>query len=166
MKINVRKIVMAAMMASLVCVATMIIKIPSPLKGYINIGDSVVLLAGWMFSPLYGFLSAAIGSALADVLSGYLLYAPATFLIKGLMAVLAYYGYRYLSKKANALTARIISGVLAEVLMAVGYLTFEGLLYGFAACLVNIPANLIQGAIGFILGLLLCRVFKNIEIGK
>ena len=87
MKNTLHKIIMAAMFASLACVATMIIKIPSPLNGYINLGDCVVLLAGWMLSPLYGFLAAGIGSALADVLSGYVMYAPATFIIKGMMAL-------------------------------------------------------------------------------
>ena len=46
-----KKIVVAAMLAALTCVATMIIKIPSPLKGYLNLGDCVVLLAGWMLIP-------------------------------------------------------------------------------------------------------------------
>ena len=66
-----KKIVMAALMAALACIATMVIKIPSPLKGYINLGDCVVLVAGWMLSPTYGFLAAGLGSALADVFSGY-----------------------------------------------------------------------------------------------
>ena len=63
-----RKIVMTAMFAALCCVATMIIKIPSPLKGYLNLGDCIVLLSGFMLSPLYGFLAAGIGSALADAI--------------------------------------------------------------------------------------------------
>ena len=37
---------MTALLASLTCVATMIIKIPSPLHGYLNLGDAIVLLAG------------------------------------------------------------------------------------------------------------------------
>ena len=62
-----RKIVMSAMFAALVCIATMMIRIPSPLKGYLNLGDGIVLLAGWMLPPFYGFLAAGAGSALADL---------------------------------------------------------------------------------------------------
>ena len=91
------------MLAALCCVATMIIKIPSPLKGYLNLGDCIVLLSGFMLSPLYGFLAAGIGSALADVFSGYVVYAPATFLIKGLMALAAFGIYKALNKKINSL---------------------------------------------------------------
>ena len=89
-KNNTKKIVIAAMLAALTCVATMIIKIPSPFKGYLNLGDCVVLFAGWMLTPGYGFLAAGLGSAMADIFSGYMMYAPATFVIKGLMAVIAY----------------------------------------------------------------------------
>ena len=78
-----KKLVMASLMAALVCVATMIIKIPSPLKGYLNLGDGIVLLAGWMLLPGYGFLAAGLGSALADLFLSYITYAPATFVIKG-----------------------------------------------------------------------------------
>ena len=78
-KTSTRKIVIASMLAVLTCVATMIIKIPSPMKGYLNLGDCVVLLAGWMLSPVYGFVAAGLGSGLADLFSGYVFYAPATF---------------------------------------------------------------------------------------
>lgn len=78
-----RKIVIASLLAALTCIATMIIKIPSPLKGYLNLGDCVVLLAGWLLSPAYGFLAAGLGSSLADIFSGYVSYAPVTFLLKG-----------------------------------------------------------------------------------
>ena len=96
MKTKTQKIVMAALLAALACIATMIIKIPSPLKGYINLGDCIVLLAGWMLLPKYGFLAAGLGSALADLFSGYVIYAPATFVIKGVMAVIAFFGFKLL----------------------------------------------------------------------
>lgn len=164
MKNTTQKIVMTAMLAALVCVATMIVKIPSPLKGYINLGDCIVLLAGWLLSPVYGFLAAGIGSALADLFSGYVAYAPATFLIKGPMALVAYYGYKLMSKKVKNIPSRIVSGILAEVLMIGGYFLFEGLLYGFAPSAVNIPANAVQGAAGLILGTILIRVFEKSKI--
>lgn len=161
---STEKIVMAAMFAALACVATMLIKIPSPLKGYINIGDCIVLLSGWALSPLYGFLAAAIGSALADVFSGYVIYAPATFIIKGAMALIAFYGYKLLNKKAASVVSQIISGTLAEIWMIAGYFIFEGFLYGFGASAVNIPANGIQGVVGLILSCILIKIFEKNKI--
>lgn len=163
-KNTTRRIVIAAMLAALTCVATMIIKIPSPLKGYLNLGDGVVLLAGWMLNPLYGFLAAGLGSALADLFSGYVVYAPATFIIKGLMALVAFYGFKVSHNKIGNLPSRIIAGFIAEVIMILGYFVFEGFLYGFAPSAVNIPANGVQGVAGLIIGCLLVKVFEKSNI--
>ena len=159
-----KRIVMAAMLAALTCVATMVIKIPSPLKGYLNLGDCVVLLAGWMLSPVYGFLAAGIGSALADVFSGYVLYAPATFVIKGAMALVAFYGFKLLRHKIGVLPSRILTGITAEMVMILGYFVFEGCLYGFGPSAVNIPANGVQGVAGLILGCVLVKIFEKSKI--
>ena len=159
-----KKIVMAAMFAALCCVATMIIKIPLPLKGYLNLGDCVVLLAGWMLNPVYGFLVAGLGSALADLFSGYVVYAPATFVIKGLMALVAFYGFKLLHRKLGNLPSRIITGITAEAVMILGYFVFEGFLYGFGPSVVNIPANGVQGIAGLIFGCVLVKVFEKSKL--
>ena len=159
-----KRIVTTSLLAALVCVATMIIKIPSPLKGYLNLGDCIVLLAGWNLSPLYGFLAAGIGSALADIFSGYIVYAPATFVIKGLMAIIAYFGFHLLHKRLGNFISRILSGILSEIIMILGYFLFEGFLYGFVSSLVNIPANAVQGVAGLIIGTILIKVFEKNKI--
>ena len=164
MNTRTKKIVMSALLAAFVCIATMIIKIPSPLKGYLNLGDCIVLVAGWLLSPTYGFLAAGIGSALADVFSGYIIYAPATFIIKGAMALVAYYGFKLFSKKLSNLTSRIISGILAEIFMILGYFVFEGFLYGFLPSVVNIPANGVQGIAGLVIGIMLMKLFESSKI--
>ena len=145
METKTKKLVTAALFAALACVATMIIKFPSPLKGYLNIGDCIVLLCGWMLSPVYGFVAAGLGSGLADLLSGYLVYAPATFIIKGLMALIACYTFKLIRK-------------------SLGYYVFEGFMYGFIASAVNIPANAIQGIVGLILGTILIKAFEKSKI--
>ena len=152
------------MLAALTCVATMVIKIPSPLNGYINLGDCIVLLSGWLLSPVYGFFAAGLGSALADLFSGYAAYAPVTFLIKGLMALIACGGVKLFQKRVDKQFSRIISGVTAELFMIAGYWLFEGFLYGFISSAVNIPANGLQGLAGLILGILLIHIFEKHKI--
>ncbi len=164
MKTKTQKIVIASLLAALCCVATMIVKIPSPLKGYLNLGDCVVLLSGWLLSPAYGFAAAGIGSALADMFSGYIIYAPATFIIKGIMAIIAFYGFKTLGKRISATAARIICGAAAEIAMVLGYFIFEGFLYGFGPSAVNIPANGVQGIAGLILGVVLIKIFEKNNI--
>lgn len=166
MNSRTQKIVLTALMAALVCIATMVIRIPSPFRGYLNLGDCAVLAAGWLLPPGYGFLAAGIGSALADVFSGYLAYAPATFAVKGLVAVTAYYGFRLLGRVMSNLPSRIISGAAAETVMVLGYYLFEGMLYGFAPSLVNIPANCVQGAAGLVAGVLLIKMLEKSGLYK
>ena len=164
MQIKIRRIVTAALMAALVCVATLIIRIPSPMKGYINLGDGIVLLAGWMLLPQYGFFAAAVGSALADVFAGYVLYAPATFFIKGIMALVAFALARPMQNAKKRIVFQLLGGVLAELVMVFGYFVFEGVLYGFGASALNLVANLVQAAAGLIVGILLVKLLERAKI--
>ena len=166
MKTPTQKTVIAALFAALVCVATMLIKIPSPLKGYINLGDGIVLLTAWILPPAYGLVAAGLGSALADLYSGYVVYAPATFVIKALMACAAYAVYHLLVRKTPGTVSRIVGGIAAEIVMILGYFLFEGILYGFGASLVNIPANGVQGMAGIVIGVVLITVFEKQHIIK
>lgn len=161
MKTKTQKIVVTALFAALTCIATMIIKIPTPLKGYINLGDGIVLLSGWILSPLYGFLAAGIGSSLADLFSGFAIYAPVTFIIKGVMATSACFIFKYLNNKTNNVLSKLISASVSELLMIFGYFMFEGLLYGFAASLINIIPNAVQGFAGIIISIILVHMFEK-----
>lgn len=164
MENKTRKIVFTAMFAALTCVATMCITIQTPPNGYIHIGDSVVLLCGWMLGPLYGFFAAALGSALADLLAGYAVYAIITFLIKGCMALAAYYIFKIFPKKKTNLPARIISAIAAELIMFLGYYLFDGFLYGFVGFLAAAPGYLLQGGAGIILGVILIKIFEKANL--
>ena len=147
----------ASLFAALVAVATMIIKIPTPTGGYVNIGDGFVLLSGWMLGPVWGTLAAGIGSMLADLI-GYPIYAPATFIIKALMALVAFAlakACKLVFKKQRWL-AYVLSGIVAELVMIVGYFVFEAIFmsYGMGA-IVGVLPNASQAAVGIIIGTLL-----------
>ena len=87
---NLKKLILAALFAALSCVATMSIRIPTPgTGGYIHPGDAIVILSGVILGPVWGFLAGGIGSALSDLIGGYFIYVPITFVIKGLVALAA-----------------------------------------------------------------------------
>lgn len=159
---KIRALVISAMMAALTFVATMVIRIPTPTNGYVNLGDCFVLLSGWLLGPWWGGAAAGIGSMLTDLLSGYTLYAPGTFLIKGLDALTAAVLFRALHRGG---AATIVSGLVGELIMMGGYFVYEITYcqYGVAA-VVGIPANVIQGAVGLAAGLVLLRVFQKAHI--
>lgn len=161
---KIRKLVISALMAALVCVATMVVRIPTPTNGYVNLGDCFVLLSGWLLGPWWGGAAAGIGSMLTDLFAGYTSFAPGTFLIKGLMAVMAYFLYIAM-KKSSA--GAIVSGVAAELWMAGGYFVYEALAlqYGIGAA-VGIPSNLVQGAVGLVVGFILLKIFQKAHIAE
>ena len=81
---------------------TLVIQVPSPMNGYVNLGDCGVLLSAWILGPWYGGAAAGIGSMLADIFSGYAHYAPGTLAIKLSMAVLAGLAHQKLPHKPTA----------------------------------------------------------------
>ncbi len=142
-----RKLVFTALFTALVCAATMVIHIPTP-RGYINIGDCVVLISGWILGPIYGSIAAGLGSMLADVISGYIIYAPGTFLIKAFMAFAAYHVFNALSKKTPSFPAVLVSTIVGELIMFFGYILYETIIYqSLATALLGIPGNIVQGSI-------------------
>lgn len=111
--VTLKKLVMAALFAALACVATMSIKIPTPgTSGYIHPGDAIVILAGVVLGPAWGFLAGGIGSAMADLLGGYFVYVPITFVIKGLVSLCSALLYRKVGKNSKSRTQQSSSAVL------------------------------------------------------
>ncbi len=160
---TIRKLVLSAMFAALSCAATMVIQIPIA-TGYLNFGDGLCLLAGWILGPWYGFAAAGLGSALADLLAGYGAYVPATFVIKGLVALIAALLLRLVRKEGMpAVWQLALTALPAEAAMVLGYFAFETLVLGeAAAAAAAVPNNLLQAAAGIVLAVLLeqavCRV--------
>ncbi len=169
MKISKRLInlVFGALLAALCCVSTMIIQIPTPTGGFVNLGDVVIILAAWLLSPVYAVLSAALGSMLADILAGYAQYAPATFVIKGLMALVAWGVFRISDKIVQkkpklSFLFTALSALCAEALMVLGYFIFEAFLlhYGMGA-LASVVPNLMQGLAGILGGTILTELINR-----
>lgn len=174
------------MFAALTLLATSVLKIPTPTMGYIHIGDAFVLLSGICLGPIYGGLAAGIGSALADLLGGYVAWVPGTFLIKFFVAFVAGILFRAFTKKSlteagstnfrTQTIAVILAGVIGELLMVGGYFLYEILLTAFGAgeitqaglaaaaleSATGIPFNIVQGVAGIILSTALLPVFRRI----
>ena len=164
---KLRSLVMASVFAALTCVATMIIKIPTiGTNGYVNIGDSIVLLSAWLLGGPYGALAAGIGSALADLLSGYPAYVPGTAVIKFFMALAASSIFRVLKERGlPRFLGYVISSVAAETIMVAGYFVYEAaiLRYGLAAS-ASIIGNVTQAVSCIVLGLVLIGILYPVYV--
>ncbi len=156
-----RRLVLAALFAALCTVMTMVIQVPSPMQGYVNLGDCAVLLSAWVLGPWYGGAAAGLGSMLADLLS-YPHYAPGTLVIKFTMAVAAAYLFEAMRKRGGKLAAQLVSGVAAEIIMVLGYFGYASLLLGKGlAAAASIPGNLVQGAFGIAAGIAVYAVLER-----
>lgn len=158
------RIPLYAMLTALVCAATLL-HIPS-FGGYSNFGDGVVLLSAFFVGPVWGTVISAVGSALADLLLGYAYYIPATLIVKGGSALIAALIFG-LGHKHQTLRL-ILASIPAELFMALGYYLYKAFLLGNpSGALVSLPRNLIQGAIGAAVAIVLYSVLiKNPAIKK
>ncbi len=159
-----KKIVLNGLMIALVCISTMAIQIPVPgTHGYVNIGDSIIFVTSILFGPIHGFLAGGIGSAFADLLSGYTHWALFTFIIKGLEG----YMVGILSRKGRTILKNISSTIVGAIIMVLGYFICGAFLEGsFAISSTSIPSNSIQGVVSIIISLPIYQSLSNIKYVK
>ena len=174
-----KQLALTALFAALCLVGTLVIVIPLPV-GFFNVGDVFVLLAGWFLGPVYGSIAAGLGSALADVIAGYGIYSPFTFIIKAMDALNAYLVWRFLKKWIRKerfdVVARFCSALVGEAIMILGYFLTEMLLYGFSGAVGTLFGNALQGGCCLLLATALAsllyplkdvsRLFPHLKIEK
>lgn len=146
---HVHLVTLTGILTALTTVSTIVIQIPTPTKGYVNLGDTIVNISSWILGGLYGGIAGGIGSALADIITGYAIYAPATFIIKFLMGFVCFKTFNICKNRFNSLTSRIISAIVSEMIMITGYDIFTGLMYNsIHSAIFATPEFLIQGIMG------------------
>ena len=130
---------LASLMAAIIFIFTQFFHIPSH-NGYIHIGDAFVYLAGALLPWPYAMGAGAVGAALADCLSGYAMWAPASILIKAMTALC------FTAKQETILCRRnLLALIPAFLLCAGGYYGYEAMLIGNAVVpLAGIPGSAIQ----------------------
>jgi uncharacterized membrane protein len=127
-----KKLTLTGLMTAAVTVATIAIIIPVPYTGgYIHAGDSMIFLSVLLLGWKRGAFAAGVGSAMADILSGYTQWAPATLVIKTLMAVLMGLVIQQAAKNGKV-------RALIAALLAIGWLAFHFIVMMIVG---NPPAN-------------------------
>ena len=162
--VTVRSMTLAALMIALMTLATLIIRIPNPAtQGYINLGDALLMTIALVFGWRFGGLAGGVGSALADALGGYFIWAPWTLVIKGIEGVLvgtiAAWGVREGTgpRRVMAFAAVVVGGAW----MVSGYYMAGSVLFGGVAALTEIPGNLTQAGVAVVVALPLSVLLRN-----
>ena len=144
---KIKQLTMGGMLAALIAVFTAYVSVPIA-GGYFHPGDAMIALSGVVLGP-FAAIPAAIGSCIADLLAGYTMYAPFTFVIKGLMGLIA--GWGCAGGKINLKSAGAL--VLGGLVVVGGYFATDCILDGISLALADMPWNALQGAIYIAFGL-------------
>ncbi|UOO38100.1 ECF transporter S component [Oscillospiraceae bacterium CM] len=139
---NVRRITYTAVAAAIVFTVTRLVVIPIGTSGgYVNLGDITIYISAYLLGGPIAAVAAAIGSALSDLTTPWAFYAPATFVIKGLMGLAA----GAILKRSRGFAMFALSSFLGGAIMITGYALFDTITVGWATALANaIPFNLFQ----------------------
>ncbi|HEX2985706.1 MAG TPA: TIGR04002 family protein [Caproiciproducens sp.] len=154
--------VLTALFAAMIFVVTAyILHIPTPATGgYIHLGDAFLYLAASILPTPFAVAAGGIGEALSDALTGSLVYALPTLLIKSAMVLcFASAGKRIVTKR------NIAASVAAGVICIAGYYLTEAVIYhNFVSPLVEIPANLIQAGASAVIYLIAGNALDRLNV--
>ena len=148
------RISLVAIMTAVVAVFTLIIRIPSPIGGYISLCDAAVSFAAYAFGPFPGLIAGGLGAAFADLVGGFPQWAVISFIVHGIEAFLMGLVIR---KNSSSIAMKILAAVIAVVIVSGGYLLLTTLfgLTVFSEAILEVPGNIAQSAVGAVIGLLL-----------
>jgi uncharacterized repeat protein (TIGR04002 family) len=138
----VRTLTLTAVFSALIFLATAYLpRIPFP-GGYIHVGDAFIYLAAVLLPTPWACAAGAVGAGLADLVTGYVIWAPGTIFIKAMMAAM------FTSKRERLLCPRNFAAVVpAGAICVLGYYLYEAILTrSFAAPAASVWFNLIQAA--------------------
>ena len=146
--VDPRALAVTAVMTAIVFVLTSTVRVPTPAKGYIHLGDAAIFFSAFAFGPWVGAVSGGLGTALADVAGGYPQWAVFSFLIHGAQGWVV----GWLSRRWAGVWGLIFSAVVGGAIVVVGYLGAGILLSGVGAALGELPLNIIQVTVGAVIG--------------
>ena len=155
-----KKLSVSGLFAAIIFVLTMFIKIPAA-TGYVHLGDAAVYLSALIIGP-WALLAGAIGEGLADVAGSYVMYLPATVIVKILLALpFVIFGSKekYFSKKNCLLT------ITAGLVNVGGYFIYD-LIINKAYAVVNVPGNIIQSVGSAVIFIVFAVALDKAEINK
>lgn len=166
-KFNSKTISINALAIALVCLSTMFLQFPIPL-GYAHLGNCFILICGVFFGPVTGLLAGGIGSALADLLTGYPQWIIPTLIIKSLMGFAIGFIANRTGHTIQMYKFRTaIASVVGIIIMVLGYFVGGCFLYGNVYTSAGqIPGLTAEGIVGIILFYVLGSALQAAHLPK
>ena len=150
---NALKVAMVAVLTAVVVVFTLVVRIPTA-KGYLNLCDVAICFIAFTFGPWSAFIAAGLGTALADLISGYAQWAPISFVVHGVEGLLIALIVKQKGNEAVSLARKLLAGLVCIATVSIGYFALSALFIStVSVAAAEIPGNIAQSGVGFVLGL-------------
>ncbi|WZL74553.1 ECF transporter S component [Clostridiaceae bacterium 35-E11] len=163
-----KDIVLSGILIALVFIATKFINIRLPISingGLIHLGNVMLFMSAILFGKKKGAMAGAVGMGLFDIVSGWMAWAPFTFVVRGVMGYIIGSIAWSNDKKGNCFGWNCIAILVSGIWMLIGYYITEGVLYGnWIAPMTSVPGNVIQIVMGAVLGLPLVSALKKTKV--
>ncbi|AWK49791.1 ECF transporter S component [Clostridium beijerinckii] len=164
-KFKTKDMVETALLTALVFVATAFINIRLPIAasgGLVHLGTAMLVIASVVFGKEKGAIAGAVGMAIFDLSSGWALWAPFTFVIRGVMGyILGAISYSN-NKNGDNNIINIFAVIISGIWMIAGYYLTEVILYGnWFSPIASIPGDITQIVMALIIGIPMAKVLKK-----
>lgn len=154
-----KTLVMTALMAAIIFVATYLIKIPNPATGgYSHMGDCMIFLAVVMLGRKNGAAAAAIGGALSDLLAGAAVWIVPTLVIKYIMA---YIMGTMIKSNPESRKLQLAGSVTGGIFQIIAYTLVKIVLLGTAVAFASLPNVTIQTTVGVVIFMVLSSLLAG-----
>jgi len=154
------RISLVAVLTAVVVLFTLIVRIPTS-RGYLNLCDVAIFFTAFIFSPGISFIVAGLGTALADIISGYAQWALISFLVHGFEGFMVAFIVLKSKKITNKIIVGVFAGIAGIIIVSGGYFLGGGVLVNFQVALVEVPMNIIQSAVGAIFGFIVSQAVRK-----
>lgn len=159
---KIRKMVTAGVFAAMIFVLTYFVKVPVA-SGYVHFGDALIYICAGIIGGPWAILAGAIGEGLADLVGGYAVYAPATIIVKALIALPFIFAAKNNDKLLNVKSALM---TIPAGLITVGGYFIADLIIDKSYAIVDIPGNVIQAVGSAVIYIVLALAFDTAKITK
>lgn len=164
---STRELTLMGLLVAIVFVMTYYIQITLPIAvngGLIHMGNVALFTVAIVLGKKRGAAAGAFGMGLFDLLSGWIAWAPYTFVIRGIMGYLIGRVADHNGAGGKNMLLNTAALFIGAVWMILGYYGAEGVMYGnWLAPATSIPGNLIQLVIGAVVALPLSKMLLRVQ---
>lgn len=169
-KIRTFDLILTGMLIALVFVATLTLNIRLPIAangGLVHLGTGMLFIVSIMFGPKKGAIAGALGMGLFDLVSGWALWAPFTFVARGLQGYIVGKIAWSIGRNGNSMPINLLAAISSVPVMLAVYYLCERVLFGnWIIPMASIPGNLVQNVVGILIALPICVLLKRISVFK